>query len=139
MYLGFDFGYRRIGVAIGQAVTCSARPLQTVSAQQGEPQWHRIDKIVKEWQPEAMVVGLPTCIDGSAQYTTDAAKVFADALKQRYSCKVYLVDERLTTVEARTRLFEEGGYKAIQSSEVDAYAAVLILEQWLQHEKDRTE
>jgi putative pre-16S rRNA nuclease len=133
MYLGFDFGYKRIGVAVGQSITQSARPLKTVPADQGVPQWPMIDVIVKDWQPEAMIVGYPRCIDGTEQYTTTAAKDFAKALASRYDCPVHLVDERLTTVEARQQLFEQGGYKRLQSSEIDAIAAVLILEQWLHH------
>jgi len=132
VFLGFDYGFKRIGVAVGQSVTATARPLTTISAIEGEPCWNDIDKLFKEWQPEALVVGLPTCLDGTELYTTTAAKTFSEALSIRYYCPVHLVDERLTTVEARSRLFEYGGYRKIKRSQVDAIAAVLILEQWLQ-------
>lgn len=133
-FLGFDYGFKRIGVAVGQSITANARPLTTVLASNGQPNWVDVDQLVQEWQPEALIIGLPTCLDGKEQYTTVAAKAFAKKLAKRYSLDVHLVDERLTTVEARSRLFAQGGYRRIQQSQVDAVAAVLILEQWLQEQ-----
>lgn len=135
VFLGFDFGYKRIGVAVGQQITCSARPLSTLDAKQGVPNWDSVQKIIKEWRPQALIVGLPTCIDDTEQYTTAAARTFARQLKKRFSLPVHLVDERLSTVEARAQLFAEGGYRKIQDSQVDSFAASIILEQWLQHPK----
>jgi putative Holliday junction resolvase len=132
VFLGFDYGFRRIGVAVGQMVTATARPLATVLASNGRPNWSDIDKLVRQWQPQALIIGFPTCIDGKEQYTTKAAKKFSNDLCERYGLDTHLVDERLTTVEARSRLFDKGGYRQIQQSQVDAVAAVLILEQWLQ-------
>lgn len=132
IYIGFDFGYRRIGMAVGQKITLQASPLATILAQQGVPDWQEVQHILKEWQPEALIVGLPTCIDGSEQYTTTAAKKFAEELHARFALPVHLVDERLSTVAARERLFTKGGYRKIQKSEVDSIAACIILEQWLQ-------
>ena len=134
VYLGFDFGYKRIGMAVGQKYTGSASPLTTIQAQLGVPNWNKIDECLREWRPKALIVGIPTCIDGKEQYTTAAAREFADKLTQRYSLPVYLVDERLTTVEARSYLFSQGGYKKIKSSAIDSIAACIILEQWLQME-----
>ncbi|CDZ76897.1 Putative Holliday junction resolvase [Legionella massiliensis] len=133
IFLGFDFGYKRIGVAVGQQITCSARPLSTLEARQGVPDWSLVQKIINEWRPQALVVGLPTCIDDTEQYTTDAARNFARQLGKRYALPVHLVDERLSTVEARAQLFAEGGYRKIKQSQVDSFAACVILEQWLQH------
>lgn len=133
MYIGFDFGFRRIGVAVGQRLTASASPLQVLAAREGVPDWSAVDALVKNWQPVAFVVGLPTCIDGREQYTTSAARHFARELRRRFGKDAHLVDERLTTVEARARLFEEGGYRKIRKTDVDSHAACLILEQWLQH------
>ncbi|KTC84824.1 Holliday junction resolvase RuvX [Legionella brunensis] len=132
VYLGFDFGYKRIGVAVGQRITSSARPLTTIDAKSGVPNWDVLQKIITEWRPEALIVGLPTCIDDSKLYTTDAARNFAHQLQKRFSLPVYLVDERLSTVEARAQLFAEGGYRKIKQSQVDSFAACIILEQWLQ-------
>lgn len=128
--LGFDFGYKRIGVAVGQTLTASASPLATLSAKQGVPRWESIQILIKKWRPNALIVGLPTCIDDSEQYTTGAARAFAHQLEEKFTLPVYLVDERLTTVEARAYLFEQGGYRRIKSTEVDSIAACLILEQW---------
>lgn len=132
VYLGFDFGYKRIGVAVGQTITGTTTPLKTIHANQGVPNWQDVARVIKQWQPAALVVGLPTCIDGSEQYTTAAARVFAAELNNRFSLPVHLVDERLTTVAARAQLFEQGGYRKIKNSPIDSIAACIILEQWLQ-------
>ena len=135
VYLSFDFGYKRIGVAVGQQITSSARPLATVDAKLGVPNWDLVQKIINEWRPQALIVGLPTCIDDKELYTTAAARGFARQLRKRFSLPVHLVDERLSTVEARAQLFAEGGYRKIKQSQVDSFAACIILEQWLQHPK----
>ncbi|MCA0403315.1 MAG: Holliday junction resolvase RuvX [Proteobacteria bacterium] len=131
VFIGFDFGYRRIGVAVGQQITQSARPLETILAKEGIPDWSLIQKIIKEWRPKALVVGLPTKIDDTEQYTTEAARQFAGSLETHFNLPVYLVDERLTTVEARARIFESGGFRKLKQSQVDSFAASVILEQWL--------
>lgn len=133
VFLGFDFGYKRIGVAVGQRLTCSASPLTTLDAKMGVPDWNVIQKIIAQWSPQALIVGLPTCIDDSALYTTAAAKRFAKQLRKQFALPVHLVDERLSTVEARGQLFEQGGYRKIKKTEVDSIAACIILEQWLQY------
>ena len=132
VYLGFDFGYKRIGVAVGQALTRTASALETLAATRGEPNWVHVAKLIRDWRPRGLVVGLPTTIDGQAQYTTAASERFAKALFERFQIPVAMVDERLSTKEARARLFSEGGYRKIKQSEVDSVAAVIILEQWLQ-------
>lgn len=131
VFLGFDFGYRRIGVAVGQQLTCSASPLPVLSASQGIPDWELVGKLIRDWHPVGLIVGLPTCIDGTEQYTTEASRVFAGELNQRFSLPVHLVDERLSTKEARALLFERGGYRKLKQSEIDSVAACVILEQWL--------
>ena len=135
IYLGFDFGYKRIGVAVGQQLTCSASPLSTLDAKLGVPNWDVVQKLVDQWKPVAMIVGLPTCIDGTEQYTTAASRGFARQLRKRFARDVHLVDERLSTMEARAYLFAEGGYRKIKQTEVDSIAACVILEQWLQNPK----
>lgn len=137
IYLGFDFGYKRIGVAVGQKLTGNATPLSTLKAVNGVPDWNIIQALVEEWKPCALIVGLPTCIDGRELYTTSAARGFARQLRKRLSCIVYLVDERLSTVEARAQLFASGGYRKLKTTEIDSLAACVILEQWLQ-ERDPT-
>lgn len=130
-YLGFDFGYKRIGVAVGQRLTRSASPLKTLKAQLGCPNWLELEKLLHQWRPDALVVGFPTLSDGGKQYTAKASEDFADELRRRFDCTVHMVDERLTTVEARSLLFAKGGYREIQRAELDSIAACIILEQWL--------
>lgn len=130
--LGFDFGLKRIGVAVGQTLTETASPLKTLKALNGEPNWEELTKLVQQWRPNLLVVGVPVNMDDSPQALTAIARQFAHALKQHLGLPVVEIDERLTTKEARQRLFEIGGYRAIEKSEVDSYAAKLILESWLQ-------
>lgn len=128
--LGFDFGTKRIGVAVGQTITKTARPLAIIPAKNGEPQWDALDKIVNTWRPDAIVVGIPLNMDGTEQPLTQAAKQFEDALRGRFSIPVFGIDERLTTKDAREQIFQKGGYKALQNGQIDSVAAQLILETW---------
>ncbi len=132
VYLGFDFGYKRIGVAVGQRLTCTANPLPTLAAINGVPSWNSIEQLIKQWRPHALIVGLPTQINGKSLYVTKPAKRFADTLKKKFALPVHLVDERLSTIEARAQLFERGGWRKLKQAEVDSCAACIILEQWLQ-------
>lgn len=129
--LGFDFGMKRIGVAVGQMLTQTARPLETIKASNGIPDWDRLQKLVKLWQPNAFVVGIPLNMDGTEQPLTTNAKQFAKSLEDRFKLPVYGIDERLSTKDARERIFKEGGFKALQKSQVDSVAAQLILQNWL--------
>lgn len=128
--LAFDFGKKRIGVAIGQTITQSARPLTTLEAEEGEPNWQTVASLIKKWGPDALIVGMPLNMDGTEQPLTQFAREFANKLKAQYNLPVFEMDERLTTKDARERLFAEGGYKALQSGQVDQVAAQLILQNW---------
>lgn len=128
--IGFDFGMKRIGVAIGQSVTQTARPLDTIQAKEGEPNWDAISRLIKKWLPDALVVGIPLNMDGTDQPITLRAREFAQALQQHYGLPVHEIDERLTTKEAREQLFAQGGYQALQDGQVDRVAAQLILQNW---------
>ena len=132
--LGFDFGMKRIGVAVGQTVTRTANPLLILSAHQGEPDWNEIEKLIHHWKPMALIVGRPLNMDGSTQSITDAAEHFANQLKSRYGLPVYEVDERLSSVEARSNMFEQGGYRALHKKRVDSVAAQIILQDWLERQ-----
>ncbi len=125
--LAFDHGLKRIGVAVGQTVTGTATPLETVSARDGGPDWSVIDELVSAWCPEALVVGLPLNMDGTEQAMTRAARRFGRRLQARYRLPVHWADERLSTREARERLALEGR----PSPDDDAVAAQVILEGWL--------
>ncbi len=128
--MAFDFGKKRIGVAIGQTVTHTARPLVTLNAKDGIPDWQTITPLINKWRPDAMVVGIPLNMDGTEQPITASARSFANALKEQYNLPVFEMDERLTTKDARERIFSEGGYKALQEGQVDQVAAQLILQNW---------
>lgn len=131
MALAFDYGLKRIGVAVGQAVTRTANPCAALAAVDGIPRWEDIQRLIDEWHPQVLVVGIPLNMDGSEQPFTARAKKFANRLEGRFGLPVYGADERQTTVEARAQLFEEGGYKALNNSSVDAQAAKIMLEAWL--------
>ncbi|KGT92082.1 Holliday junction resolvase RuvX [Erwinia sp. S63] len=128
--LGFDFGTKSIGVAVGQQLTGTARALTALKAQDGTPDWKLIEKLLKEWQPDYVVVGLPLNMDGTEQPLTDRARKFANRIHGRFGVRVELQDERLSTVEARADLFERGGFRALQKGQVDSQSAVIILEDW---------
>ena len=125
--LGFDYGTRRIGVAVGQSITASATPLATVRATDGRPDWDHITRLVEEWKPAALVVGLPYNMDDSEADIAPRVRRFARQLEGRYRLPVHLVDERLTSVEAERRL----GADAERSGRLDSLAATFILETWL--------
>jgi putative Holliday junction resolvase len=129
--LGFDWGSKRIGVAVGNDLLNHATPLKTLAAKAGVPDWLIVSQLINEWRPHILVVGVPLDMDGKALPTTKRAEAFCSQLKERFKLPLYSVDERLTTVEARQQLFDEGGYRKIQSAQVDSYAAKLIVEQWL--------
>ena len=130
--IAFDFGKKRIGTAVGQTVTATARPLTTLQAKEGIPDWQQVSTLIKKWRPDALVVGIPFNMDGTDQPLTLDARAFAKALKDQYNLPVFEMDERLTTKDARERLFAEGGYKALQDGQVDQVAAQLILQNWFE-------
>lgn len=130
--LAFDFGTRSIGVAIGQRITGTARPLTAIKAQDGTPDWNIIARLLKEWQPETVVVGLPLNMDGSEQPLTARARNFANKIHGRFGVAITLHDERLSTVEARAGLFEQGGFRALNKGSVDSASAVVILESYFE-------
>ncbi|GAB7217457.1 MULTISPECIES: Holliday junction resolvase RuvX [Dickeya] len=132
--LAFDFGTRSIGVAIGQEITGTARPLTSLKAQDGIPDWQKVEKLLNEWQPALVIVGLPLNMDGTEQPLTARARKFAQRLHGRFGVTVELHDERLSTVEARADLFERGGFRALDKGSVDAASAVIILESWFEQQ-----
>ncbi|CDG16859.1 Holliday junction resolvase RuvX [Xenorhabdus doucetiae] len=130
--IAFDFGTRSIGAAIGQEITGTARALSSFKANEGSPNWELIGKLLKEWQPELVIVGLPLNMDGTEQPVTAQARKFANRIHGRFGVQVELHDERLTTIEARAHLFDNGGYKALDKGKVDSASAVIILESWFE-------
>ncbi len=137
-YLGFDFGYKKIGVAVGQTITGSASPLQTIRSINQSPDWQTISKLIQEWRPCGLVVGISRQGDGSDNPVTPRMIKFCHQLEGRYQLPVYQQDEALTTFEAKQMLFDEVSLNATKLWEVqDQLAAQLILQSWLnEHKKD---
>ena len=121
-FLAFDFGTRRTGVATGNALLRRAQPLKTLT-QVGDARFAAIDGLIREWQPDALVVGVPFHPDGAEHDNTRRARRFARQLHGRFGLPVHEVDERYTTVEALSQ----------GAPDADAAAAALILEQFLNH------
>lgn len=128
--LGFDFGLKKIGVAVGQRITQTATPLSILKAQNGTPNWESIKALISEWAVDALIVGLPLNMDGTEQMITKRAKAFGNQLHKRFQLPVYFVDERLTTVAAKDFM-----HTHITSKErfgpADSFSAKLIVESWL--------
>lgn len=125
--IGFDYGKRNIGVAIGQTDTHQAQALTVVRANKGVPDWPHIDNLVQQWRPDAFIVGLPLNMDGSSQNLTKACQLFKSNLEKRYQLPVHLVDERLSSYEAR----QHTPTITAASSAIDAESARIILQDWL--------
>ena len=130
--LGFDFGKKYIGVAIAQEFTGTASALGSVKARDGIPQWDSLEKYIKEWEPDLLVVGLPLNMDGSEQQLTLDAKKFGKRLMGRLGLPVEFQDERLTTAAAKESLFAQGGFKNLKKDNIDAESAKLILESYFE-------
>lgn len=128
--LGFDFGTTRIGVAVGQTFLGSATPLEPIKAREGIPNWDVIEALVNEWQPDGFVVGLPLNMDGSENEMCQRAKKFANRLQGRFGKPRYLMDERLSSYEAKGRVIEAGGSRNFKENSVDGIAAQMILTSW---------
>ncbi len=133
--LAFDYGGRRIGVAVGEREPRTASGLDTVAARDGEPDWAKLDSLVGEWRPVVLVVGVPHHADGRESDTGKAARAFGAALGERYGLPVELVDESLTSREADAELRHQrrSGMlrRRVRRDDSDRIAARLILESWL--------
>lgn len=127
--LGFDYGTQRIGVAYGQTVSGSARPVAVLKARDGIPDWDEVASLLAQWQPQVCVVGMPYMLDGSDSELLKRAEKFARRLHGRFGLPIYGMDERLSSHAAReSRL----ALKSRPRSEViDDVAAQIILEDWL--------
>ena len=132
--LGFDVGARRIGVAVGNTISMSAREVGVLDVFEGGPDWPALDRWMKEWMPARLVVGDPATLDGGDQPIRKRARAFARQIGQRYSLPVEQVDERNSSIEAAQRFAAgraAGARKRHQAANLDALAAVVILERWL--------
>ena len=132
--LAFDVGARRIGVALGNTLSGTARELGVLDVREAGPDWPRLDQWVKEWRPDALVVGDPVPADGGDQPARQRARGFARELARRYALPVQQVDEGRSSIEAAQRFAAgraAGARKRSQADQLDAVAAVVILERWL--------
>ena len=132
--IGFDFGSRRIGVAVGETTTRIASPLGAIEAEANEARFEAIGRIVAEWHPAGFVVGLPRHSDGSEHAVARLAEKFGRRLEARYNVPVMYVDETLTSAEAEASL-KHTRTRAGSKSDVDALAATLILQSYLDEMK----
>jgi putative Holliday junction resolvase len=142
--LGFDYGLKQVGLAVGQTLTSTARPLMVIKAKDGIPQWHEIEAQIKQWQPQCLVVGLPLNMDGSESDMSVRARKFANRLHGRFGLPVEICDERLSSFAAKSELAEaknthnaevvdahaQSVNRGKRDGTVDAIAARLILESW---------
>ncbi len=136
-FLGFDFGTRKIGVAVGQRITRTASPLETIRSEKKRVRWEAIDRLVATWRPQALIVGIASQEEGSDNPVTPLMRKFCRQLDGRYHLSVHTVDEYLTSYESRQLLFDELKLRARQVHAFnDQVAAKLILQSWLDnHER----
>jgi putative Holliday junction resolvase len=131
LVLGFDYGRKRIGVAVGQALTGTATPLTTIRCPHERPDWQAIARLIETWHPDALVVGEPRAEPGAVHPIARAAKRFGNQLRGRYGLPVYWIDERLSSYAAERMLHDHGRR---DEEAVDSMAAGIILETWLRQQ-----
>jgi len=135
-FLGFDFGTKSLGIAVGSTATGRAEPLTAAAVRHGLPDWAVVDRLVQDWQPAALVVGLPLNMDDSENAMTRAARKFGQRLHARYNLPVHWVDERLTSVEAKNAMVEARVPWSRRKAKVDKLAAQTILQAYLDEGRD---
>jgi putative Holliday junction resolvase len=126
--LAFDFGTKRIGIAVGNTLLRRANPLTTINDEKTDTRFAKIEALLNEWQPSALVVGLPSNDDGTPHELTALCRRFANRLKGRFKLPTILLDERYTSLAASAQLNEEGIHGMKQKSLIDQYAAQQILQ-----------
>lgn len=135
--MAFDFGLRQIGVAMGNCLLGTTMPLPILRAKDGVPEWRVLENLVNEWHPDLLVVGEPLNMDGSASELSVLAGKFARRLHGRLGLEVALVDERLSSFEAKSASREQGHSGDFKRQPVDSLAAELILLTWLAENVER--
>ncbi|MCF7970067.1 MAG: Holliday junction resolvase RuvX [Methylococcaceae bacterium] len=135
-YLGFDFGNKKIGTAVGQLITKTASPLNTIRSLNQTPDWDKIGILINEWHPAGLVVGVSRQADGSDNIITPRMLKFCRQLNGRYNLPVFQIDEALSTFEAKQMLYDDLHVNASKLWEVqDQLAAQLILQSWLNQQQ----
>ena len=136
--MAFDFGTRRIGVASGQELIGTGKPLTMLPARDGVPDWDQIGRLLEEWKPDRILVGLPLNMDDTENDMCARARKFGKRLHGRFHVEVEMVDERLTSYEAKGDVLAAGGSRDFGRDGVDDRAAVLILETWFHQQESRS-
>lgn len=134
-YLCFDYGLKNIGVALGNTLTKEARPLTVIAAVNGKPRWEELEALVNEWRPTAIIVGHPIDDNGGATELSTKAEKFARQVEGRLGQEAILHDERFSSKEAKLRAKESGHKGDFIRQPIDALAAAIILESWLNLKK----
>ena len=129
--MAFDFGLRQIGVAIGNCLLGTTQPLRVLKAKEGAPDWRAVEDLVNEWRPDLLLVGDPLNMDGSASELCQRARKFSRRLHGRLGLPVEMIDERLSSFEAKQNSREQGHRGNFKEQPIDSYAAELILQTWL--------
>ena len=128
---GFDYGKKRIGTATGLTITGSATPNKTINQVDGNPDWKAIETEIEQWQPQALIVGMPYHTDGSENDMTKLVRHFCYELEKRFKLPVFEVDEALSSYEAEEILKEKLKINQHNKHEIDRMAAAIIVQRWL--------
>ncbi|RYZ82251.1 MAG: Holliday junction resolvase RuvX [Moraxellaceae bacterium] len=128
--MGFDFGTQKMGMACGNSLSNTAQPLAIFPMRDGIPDWDKLEKLIAQWQPNTCVVGLPLNMDDSESELSARARKFARRLRHRLNIPVWMVDERLTTREARNSLFSYQQQGHGKKTNADSLAATMLIESW---------
>ena len=129
--LALDFGLRHLGVAVGNTFSRTAQPLAIIKAKAGVPDWAALSSLAEEWRPDRIVVGLPINMDGSPSELSERASKLARQVEGRIGVVVSLVDERLSSREAKRSALAEGHRGDFAAEPIDDQAAAIILSTWL--------
>lgn len=129
--LAFDYGLKHIGVASGQTLTGSATPQNPLRAKDGTPDWNEIERLLKLWRPERVLVGLPLNMDGTESELSARARKFGNRIHGRFGVTVEMVDERLSSFEAKGEVMARGGSRDFGKNPIDSIAARIIVETYL--------
>lgn len=129
--VGFDYGKKRIGIASGQTITNTATPCTTINQIDGNPDWFSIENEIKQWKPQALIVGMPYHIDGSENKMTAICRQFCYELEKRFKLPVIEVNETLSSDEAEEKLRPYLKINKQNKHEVDRMAAAIIVQRWL--------
>ena len=135
--IGFDFGLKRIGLATGQTITGTASPLVTLQAVNQSPDWSAIEDRIRQWRPDALIVGIPYLLDGGETDITRAALKFSRQLEHRFGLPVFTIDESLSSAEAEAQLKQGLKLAKHNKHEIDKMAAAVIVQSWLDSQQDR--